>query len=74
MPSMTRSTTAMPVFGPPATWRELGSEKNFGKLLEYECGLEEMFRDLPALSGVRQYHRDTLPDDVTQRPRQASMR
>jgi len=40
---MTRSTTAMPVFGPPATWRELGSEKNFGRLLEYECGLEEMF-------------------------------
>jgi hypothetical protein len=45
------------------TW-ELGSEKNFGKLLEYECGLEEMFRDRPALSGICQYHRDTLPDEV----------
>src|SRR5580698_5645455 len=45
------------------TW-ELGSEKNFGKLMEYECGLEEMFRDLPALSGICQYHRDTLPDQA----------
>jgi hypothetical protein len=45
------------------TW-ELGSEKNFSKLMEYECGLEEMFHDLPGLSGVCQYHRDTLPDDV----------
>jgi hypothetical protein len=45
------------------TW-ELGSEKNFGKLMEYECGLEEMFRDFPALSGICQYHRDTLPEDA----------
>ncbi len=45
------------------TW-ELGSEKNFGKLLEYECGLEEMFGDLPALSGICQYHRETLPDQA----------
>jgi len=43
------------------TW-ELGSEKSFDKLLEYECGLEEMFRELPALSGICQYHLDTLPD------------
>jgi hypothetical protein len=42
------------------TW-EFGSEKNFGKLIEYECGLEEMFGDFPALSGICQYHRDTLP-------------
>jgi hypothetical protein len=47
------------------TW-ELGSEKNFGKLLEYECGLEEMFHDLPELSGICQYHRDTLPEDALQ--------
>jgi hypothetical protein len=45
------------------TW-ELGREKNFDKLMAYECGLEEMFRDLPAPSGIRQYHRDTLPDDA----------
>jgi hypothetical protein len=47
------------------TW-ELGSEKNFGKLMEYECGLEEMFRNLPTLSGICQYHRDTLPEDALQ--------
>jgi hypothetical protein len=45
------------------TW-ELGSEKNLDKLMAYECGLEEMFRDLPELSGICQYHRDTLPDDA----------
>ncbi len=45
------------------TW-ELGSEKNFSKLFEYECGLEEMFRVLPALSGICQYHQDTLPDEA----------
>ena len=45
------------------TW-ELGSEKNFSKLLEYECGLEAMFRDLSELSGICQYHRNTLPDDA----------
>jgi hypothetical protein len=47
------------------TW-ELGREKDFGKLMEYECGLEEMFRDLPALGGICQYHRDTLPEDALQ--------
>ena len=45
------------------TW-ELGDEKNFGKLMAYESGLEDMFRDLPAFSGVCQYHRDTLPDEA----------
>jgi hypothetical protein len=45
------------------TW-ELGSEKNFDKLLAYECGLEEMFREYPALSGICQYHLDTLPDEA----------
>jgi hypothetical protein len=47
------------------TW-ELGSEKNFGKLMAYECGLEEIFRELPALSGICQYHLDTLPDEALQ--------
>jgi len=45
------------------TW-ELGAEKNFEKLLAYESGLEEMFVNYPALSGICQYHRDTLPDDA----------
>lgn len=45
------------------TW-ELGSEENFDKLMEYECGLEKMFRSYPALSGICQYHQDTLPDDA----------
>jgi DcmR-like sensory protein len=45
------------------TW-ELGSEKNFEKLMEYECGLEKMFRSHLTLSGICQYHQDTLPDDA----------
>jgi hypothetical protein len=45
------------------TW-ELGNEKNFGKLMAYECGLEQMFRELPALSGICQYHLDTLPAEA----------
>jgi hypothetical protein len=45
------------------TW-ELGSEENFEKLMEYECGLEILFRRHPALSGICQYHQDTLPDDT----------
>ena len=48
---MTRS----PAAARAALGYRLGSEKNFGKLMEYECGLEEMFRDLPALSGICQY-------------------
>lgn len=42
------------------TW-ELGGERNFDKLLAYERGLEEFMKHNPALSGVCQYHRDTLP-------------
>ena len=45
------------------TW-ELGSKKNFEKLMEYEIGLEEVFRSHPALSGVCQYHQETLPEDA----------
>jgi hypothetical protein len=45
------------------TW-EFGNEQNLGKLLEYECGLEEMFRTQPAISGICQYHQDTLPEEA----------
>jgi hypothetical protein len=42
------------------TW-EFGSERNFDKLLEYERRLEEFMQTNDALSGVCQYHRETLP-------------
>src|SRR5580692_9532793 len=42
------------------TW-EFGSENNLDMLLEYERGLEEVFRQQPALSGVCQYHQETMP-------------
>jgi hypothetical protein len=40
---------------------EFGPELNFDKLLEYEWRLEQLFFKQPALSGICQYHRDTLP-------------
>lgn len=42
------------------TW-EMGPEKNFAGLLEYEWRLEELFQAHPQLSGVCQYHADSLP-------------
>jgi len=39
---------------------ELGTEKNFDRLLEYEALLEQVFREKP-LSGICQYHRSTVP-------------
>ena len=45
------------------TW-EFGSKKEFGKLLDYEWKLEDLFRRQPCLSGVCQYHIDTLPQDA----------
>jgi len=45
------------------TW-EFGPERDFKKLLEYEQGLEELFGRYPHLSGVCQYHQDTLPLDA----------
>jgi hypothetical protein len=45
------------------TW-ELGPEKDFSKLVEYERRLEELFQRHPALGGICQYHADTLPDRV----------
>jgi len=43
---------------------EFGPEKSFCKLLEYEWKLEELFEVQPALSGICQYHADTLPHEV----------
>jgi hypothetical protein len=45
------------------TW-EVGSKKEFGKLLDYEWKLEDLFRRQPCLSGICQYHVDTLPRDA----------
>ena len=44
--------------------REFSPERDFSKLLEYEWRLEEFFQTQPALSGVCQYHADTLPREV----------
>ena len=44
--------------------REFGPEQDFSKLFEYERRLEEFLQTHPALSGVCQYHADTLPSDV----------
>lgn len=41
---------------------EFGSVPDFSKLIEYEWQLEEFFRRQPALSGICQYHSDSLPD------------
>jgi hypothetical protein len=43
---------------------QFGPERDFSKLLEYEWRLEELFHKHPALSGVCQYHADSLPYDV----------
>jgi hypothetical protein len=43
---------------------EFGPRKDFSKLLEYEWRLEEFFRRQPALCGICQYHRDTLPEEA----------
>lgn len=39
---------------------ELGPDKNFDLLLEYEALLEKVFREKPLL-GICQYHRDAIP-------------
>ena len=43
---------------------EFGPPKDFSKLLEYEWRLEDLFHTQPALSGLCQYHTDTLPRDI----------
>jgi len=45
------------------TW-ELGAEDNLSEVLKYECGLEKMFREKPALEGICQYSQKTLPSQV----------
>ena|SRR5436190_2225551 len=47
------------------TW-EFGHEKNFVNLLDYERGLEQLFERHVSLSGVCQYHTDTLPIGVVE--------
>jgi hypothetical protein len=47
------------------TW-ELGPEKDFTKLLEYEWQLEEFIQKHPEFGGVCQYHADTLPHEAMQ--------
>jgi MEDS: MEthanogen/methylotroph, DcmR Sensory domain len=43
---------------------ELGPQKDFSKLLEYEWRLEEFFHNHPGLSGICQYHAATLPREA----------
>ena len=45
------------------TW-ELGAEKNYEKLVEYEWKLEQLFQRRKELHGICQYHCDTLPQEV----------
>ncbi|HLI02659.1 MAG TPA: MEDS domain-containing protein [Terracidiphilus sp.] len=40
---------------------EFGPEKDFSRLLEYECRLEEFIRENPDMGGICQYHSGTLP-------------
>jgi hypothetical protein len=45
---------------------EFESRRNLSKLLAYEVELEELVEGEPALCGICQYHRDTLPADSVQ--------
>ena len=45
------------------TW-EFGPEKDFSRLMEYEMGLEDLFRRRKELCGICQYHDESLPRDV----------
>jgi hypothetical protein len=44
------------------TW-EFGPEKDFSKLMEYECRLERFMQVNPELSGICQYHVDSISQD-----------
>jgi signal transduction histidine kinase len=46
------------------TW-ELGTDRNFERLLEYEARLERVFREKP-LTGICQYRRDAVPEHAVQ--------
>ena len=43
---------------------EFGPNRDFAKLIEYERRLEELFTSRTALTGICQYHSDTLPREV----------
>jgi hypothetical protein len=43
---------------------EFGPEKNFSKLMEYELGLEELFRRRVEMTGICQYHKESLPAEA----------
>lgn len=43
---------------------ELGPDRDFSRLLEYEWRLEEFFHGHPQLSGICQYHADAMPRDA----------
>jgi hypothetical protein len=45
------------------TW-EMGPAKDFSRLLAYEWKLDKFFLEHPQLSGICQYHADTLPQSV----------
>jgi hypothetical protein len=45
------------------TW-ELGPDKDFGKLMDYEYRLEEFMREHPQFSGICQYHAESLPREL----------
>lgn len=45
------------------TW-EMGPQKDFASLLDYEWRLEEFLRNHPQMSGICQYHAETLPRAV----------
>jgi hypothetical protein len=45
------------------TW-ELGPLRDPSRLLEYEWRLEKIFHQRPELSGICQYHADTLPREM----------
>ena len=43
---------------------EMGPDRDFSRLLEYEWRLEEFIREHPELGGICQYHVDTLPREA----------
>lgn len=43
---------------------EMGPDRDLDKLIEYEWRLEQFFQKQPAISGICQYHADTLPHEA----------
>ena len=52
------------------TW-EFGPEADFSQLMEYEWKLEDFFETHPQLSGICQYHANSLPAEVMMQGLQA---